>query len=195
MIPELFKPTFLYVKKHTITGKLYFGKTTVKNPDKYLGSGSYWVNHITKHGKKHVETLWYCLFIDQEECTNFAIAFSAQQNICSSDDWLNIIPENGLGGRCLGLPAWNKGMVMPKEQKEKLSKSMLGVKRIPFSGEHKRNISESLKGKLKSKETRNKISISCLGNKRGPQSKETIEKRVLAYKKTCNKRLEHAFST
>lgn len=36
-----FEPTYLYIKQHSITGKLYFGKT-VKNPEKYNGSGSPW---------------------------------------------------------------------------------------------------------------------------------------------------------
>ena len=26
-----FKPTYLYIKQHTVTGKLYFGKTTKDN--------------------------------------------------------------------------------------------------------------------------------------------------------------------
>ena len=38
--------TYLYVKKHAVTGKLYFGKTTAKDPIKYPGSGKYWSNHI-----------------------------------------------------------------------------------------------------------------------------------------------------
>lgn len=44
----VFRPTFLYIKQHTITGKLYFGKTS-KNLDKmlsYKGSGKYWLDHI-----------------------------------------------------------------------------------------------------------------------------------------------------
>lgn len=32
-----FKPTFLYLKQHSVTGKLYFGKTVSKDPSKYKG--------------------------------------------------------------------------------------------------------------------------------------------------------------
>lgn len=89
--------TYLYIKRHSVTGKLYFGKTN-KNPESYLGSGTHWKNHIKKHGKDFVETLWYCFFHDQEECTKFALMFSEQQNIVESNDWLNLVPENGMNG-------------------------------------------------------------------------------------------------
>ena len=52
------KPTYLYIKQHTKTGLLYFGKT-VNDPNKYHGSGKRWVKHIKKHGKQYIETLWY----------------------------------------------------------------------------------------------------------------------------------------
>ncbi len=50
--------TYLYIKQHTITGKLYFGKT-IRDPLKYFGSGLHWSPHIRVHGKEHVMTLWY----------------------------------------------------------------------------------------------------------------------------------------
>ena len=71
-----FTPTYLYIKQHSITGKLYFGKTTSKDPVRYLGSGKHWLRHIKVHGKEHIETLWYCLFTEQEELTKFALLFS-----------------------------------------------------------------------------------------------------------------------
>lgn len=92
-----FKPTFLYIKQHSITGLLYFGKTT-SNPEEYLGSGKYWLNHINKHGKEHVNNLWYCLFYDEQECKEFALSFSHQQNIIESKGWANLINENGTTG-------------------------------------------------------------------------------------------------
>ena len=92
-----FKQTFLYIKQHSITGKCYFGKTTQKDPIKYKGGGLRWSYHLKKHGHD-VETLWYCLFIDQEECTKFAESFSKQEDIANSDLWLNLKHENGLDG-------------------------------------------------------------------------------------------------
>ena len=92
-----FKPTYLYIKQHSITGKLYFGKT-IKDPEKYLGSGKHWLRHIKKHGKEHVVNLWYCLFLDGESIKEFALNFSIQENIVDSEQWLNLVNENGLDG-------------------------------------------------------------------------------------------------
>lgn len=64
-------PTHLYVKRHAVTGKCYFGKTTEADPVKYLGSGKVWARHIKKHGIEHVETIWHEIFTDQEACTEF----------------------------------------------------------------------------------------------------------------------------
>lgn len=92
-----FTPTYLYIKRHSVTGKLYFGKT-IRDPETYFGSGLHWKRHIEKHGKDHVETLWYCLFIDKESCPEFALNFSEQRQIVESKEWLNVKPENGLDG-------------------------------------------------------------------------------------------------
>jgi hypothetical protein len=97
-----FKPTFIYIKQHSKTGLLYFGKTSRSSfsfrPDSYLGSGKYWKSHLNTHGKQYVITLWYCLFTDKEELIKFALAFSKQENIVKSSDWANLKPENGLDG-------------------------------------------------------------------------------------------------
>lgn len=61
-----FKPTYLYIKRHSITGLMYFGKTTKSDPVEYKGSGLVWTRHIRKHGKKHVETVWHKLFVNRE---------------------------------------------------------------------------------------------------------------------------------
>lgn len=98
MYLQTFKPTFLYIKQHSETGKLYFGKTCQSNVERYKGSGSYWRKHINKHGRNKVETLWYCLFNTKEECSQFALSFSLQENIVESDKWANLKPENGLEG-------------------------------------------------------------------------------------------------
>lgn len=101
---QSFKPTFLYIKRHIVTGILYFGKTT-KNPDKYKGSGLLWRRILRKHGT-NVETLWYCLFLDQESCTDFALKFSKINNIVESDQWANLVEENGIDGALVGHPSF-----------------------------------------------------------------------------------------
>ena len=117
------KPTVLYIKQHSITGLKYFGKTT-RDPLKYNGSGKHWNPHIKKHGKKYVINLWVSEpFTDSIAISEFALAFSRDNNIVESEDWANIDPENGLDGGVPGVPsplkgessgrkgktAWNKG--------------------------------------------------------------------------------------
>ena len=99
-----FKPTFLYVKQHSVTGKLYFGKTT-KNPETYHGSGKHWKLHIAKHGTQYIETLWYQLYYDAETIKSDALSLSKSLNIVESSDWLNLIDEDGIGN---GLPPGHK---------------------------------------------------------------------------------------
>jgi hypothetical protein len=92
-----FKPTFLYIKQHAVTGKLYFGKTT-RNVEKYTGSGIHWGRHISLHGKDKVVTLWYCLFIDIQTLYDTAVKMSEIMDIVASNDFLNFKPETGLDG-------------------------------------------------------------------------------------------------
>lgn len=124
----MFKPTYLYIKEHTETKLKYFGKTTLSDPVKYLGSGKYWLNHIEKHGKDKVTTTWYHLFTDQNELTNFAIKFSKDNNITESDDWANLCDENGLSG---GYRQNNHLRILnsfpqTEESKQKRSKALKG---------------------------------------------------------------------
>lgn len=93
-----FKPTWLYIKQHTITGKLYFGKTTASDPYKYPGSGLVWQRHINKHGTDHVVTLYAELFNSFDECRQFALEFSNKMNIVESKQWANLKLEDGMMG-------------------------------------------------------------------------------------------------
>jgi hypothetical protein len=97
-----FLPTYLYIKTHNVTGLKYFGKTT-NDPTNYRGSGTYWTDHIKKHGYDcTTEILGF--FTDKEECTQIAIKFSQENDIVNSVDinkkkiWANLVEENGLDG-------------------------------------------------------------------------------------------------
>jgi hypothetical protein len=91
------KPTYLYIKKHSITGLKYFGKTS-QDPYKYLGSGLYWKKHIKKHGKKFIETIWVSELYYDTLIVDIAVKFSIENNIVESKDWANMRIENGLDG-------------------------------------------------------------------------------------------------
>lgn len=92
-----FKPTRLYIKE--LNGLKYFGKTVRKNIEKYSGSGIHWKNHIKRHGKENIKTLWISeWYYDPHELQEFALIFSEKNNIVESKEWANIKPENGLNG-------------------------------------------------------------------------------------------------
>lgn len=127
---EIFKPTFLYIKRHTKTGLLYFGKTVNKDVTKYLGSGSYWKAHIRKHGKEFVETLWYCLYLDENSVKEAADSFSEMYLIVESKSWANLIKETGLDRG--GIP---KGKKQSLEQRKAQSIRQAGIKRPKTFGQ------------------------------------------------------------
>jgi len=104
-----FRPTYLMIKRHKLTGLMYFCKTTEKNYEKYKGSGRYWKSHLRIHGRL-VETVWHQLFENKDELTEFALFFSEFYDIVNAKDkfgnkiWANEIPEDGLqGGQNKGL--------------------------------------------------------------------------------------------
>lgn len=92
-----FIPTWLIVKKHKKTGLKYFCKTYRYNPITYKGSGTVWRRHMKKHGSD-VETIWYRLFENKNELVKYATKFSIENNIIESNEWANLILENGLDG-------------------------------------------------------------------------------------------------
>lgn len=85
---------YLYIKQHSITGLKYFG-CTGNNPFSYEGSGTYWKPHIRKHGKSKIKTLEVWGFDLEDDCSEFAIKFSEDNNIVNSKEWANKIPEFG----------------------------------------------------------------------------------------------------
>ena len=90
----------LYIKKHKGTGLKYFGRTT-QEVYSYPGSGTYWKNHCNKYGWD-IETTDVFYFETQEECTEFALKFSKDNNIVESKDWANMMEEDGLIGFAAG---------------------------------------------------------------------------------------------
>jgi hypothetical protein len=180
-----FKPTRLYIKRHKITNKYYFGKTTAGDPVKYKGSGKRWTSHIKKHGQEHVETVWCKLFHDRIELMEFAIVFSVSNNIVKSNTWLNLIQENGVDGGSA------KGRKFNAETRAKMSLSHTGLRRHIFTEQHKKNMSESHKGtrtgkdnsfygKTHSAETKERIRIAATGRR---LSDESIAKRTATRRK------------
>lgn len=74
---------------------------------------------------------------------------------------------------------YNKGGTITEEHKKKVSNALKGRKKQPFTKEHKKTISKGVKELWKNSEYRAMMSKSHIGYK---QSKETIEKRVKQFR-------------
>jgi len=180
-----FRPTYLYIKRHNLTGKLYFGKTTLDYEEMlaYLGSGTLWNKHINKHGIEYVETIWFCLFYDKEDCRKFAENFSDQEKIVESKIWANLRPENGIdGGSAKGTGIGRK---QSKETCNKRAKSLLGntngrigntKNHPPITEENRARLVEIRTGSKQSAETIAKKSRSQTGQIRSEESKKNMRK-------------------
>jgi hypothetical protein len=121
--------TTLYIKRHSDTGLLYFGKTT-RDPMNYKGSGKYWNYHLKKHGA-HIDTIWTMSFEDIVECQEFAEAFSEIFDIVENDAWANLTIETGLDGR-----AGQKGEKRKPLTDETKSKKSISMKDYWANGGH-----------------------------------------------------------
>ena len=150
---------YLYVKQHQSTGLLYFGKTTKADPFKYTGSGKHWIRHINKHGAD-ISTIDVWGFDNQDACTSFALEFSEKHCIVESNEWANLIPENGLDGSATGA----------KHSEESKAK-MRGRK---CSEATKAKIRAAQLGKPKSEETKAKIRAAQLGKKLSEEHKAKL---------------------
>jgi uncharacterized protein YdbL (DUF1318 family) len=173
---NIYKPTWLYIKQHRITGLKYFGKTT-QDPYRYKGSGIYWKRHLEKFGND-VSTTWVKLFETQEELTKYALSFSNDKDIVNSKEWANLKPEDGLdGGNMKGV---NAGITRSAETKKLLSdiNSKPNIERygIEKASEIARKKSKSTKGKKLTTEHKINLSNARLGIQFSEEHCENISK-------------------
>jgi len=138
----------LYIATHNKTGFKYFGKTnrffTEKDlQEKYHGSGLRWLRHLKKHGDDVTMEI-YGIY-NTKDVEKIAMNFSKDNDIANSNEWANIINENGLNGGSIAGPNHPaRGIVRTKEQKEATSKVH---KNKIVSKETRKKISESNKGR------------------------------------------------
>jgi hypothetical protein len=88
----------IYVKQAP-SGILYLGRTSSDNPEKYLGSGKYWMNHISSHGytSKDIKT-WILDEVEtHDELRELGRYYSKLFNVAKSDKWANLKDEEGEG--------------------------------------------------------------------------------------------------
>lgn len=113
-----YKPSYLYIKTHNLTGLKYFGKTCESNPHRYKGSGTEWMKHLDVYGYDVTTELLNDgkPYENIDDFIRDALEFSNSHNIVNAVDdfgnkiWANLVVESGLGGA-----PWSP------DQKEKLS--------------------------------------------------------------------------
>lgn len=187
------------IKRHVLTGKRYFCKSTVEKYERYKGSGDYWQNHIKKHGTKHVITEWASEpFTDPADVEEFALLFSELHDIVKSKEWANKKPENGLDGGGPGPdeatakklratfqdPVWKATV-----GKDRTRKSLEGfakttsdpVWKATTGAQLAKNASERFKGVSKPESQRKKMSETQLANGgNGPEKHTDATKRKIS---------------
>ena len=170
-----FIPTWLYIKRHRVTGLKYFGKT-IRDPVAYKGSGLYWKSHIKKYGNE-VDTIWCQLFLDPESLEKYAIEFSTTNSIVESLEWANLKIEDGKMGGAYGEVSTvtrkkiseNSKRHKHSEESRKKIKAARALQDAPMLGKKhtadaKKKISESLKSRpKKEKKTTTKTYRSRFG--------------------------------
>jgi hypothetical protein len=134
------------IKTHNKTKLKYLCKCTNRDPYKYKGSGVYWKRHLKDHGSD-ITTEVIFQTEDLNEFNSACLRYSKEFNVKDSDEWANLIEENGLdGGTTHTNPYWLKGFKHSNESKSKISESSK-KKRVPLSENVKQKISDALRGK------------------------------------------------
>lgn len=132
---------YLYVKTHKKTGLKYLGYTK-RDPYTYLGSGSYWNDHLRIHGN-HIDTEVLLETDSKDTIKSTGQYYSNLWNIVDAKDesgkklWANLKPEEGTGG---SIP---RTTPVPKSVGKKISKKLKGRVNGPHSAERKQNIAKS----------------------------------------------------
>ena len=86
----------LFLKTHN-KGLKYLCKSEQEEWKKYLGSGVYWKRYLKIYGKG-IETKLLFETNDLEEFKKVCLAESKERNIVESEDYANLIMENGVDG-------------------------------------------------------------------------------------------------
>ena len=212
---DIYIPTILLIKRHNKTGKKYFHKTTRLNLiETYTGSGKLWEKHLKKHGNDW-SNIWISeVFYNKDDLVEFAEFVSEELDIVKSDEWANLIPENGLDGGSRteyytedirkkmseskkeflkNNPNPHIGLKRSEETKRRIGEKSIGRQStlgwIP-SEETRRKISESNKGKKLSLETRNRMSESKKGSTLSEETKNKLReinkgKKMLYDERVC----------
>lgn len=158
---------YIYKITNILNGKIYVGQRTSKkdiSEDKYMGSGVFYKRAVDKYGKENFKKslLEYC---NKDNIDEREIYWIAKLNSTDLNIGYNLCAG---GGTTLGLK-------MTEEQKQKVSKSLIGNKRtLGFkpTKETMSRMSKSHTGKKHSQETKEKCRNCFKGRKHTEENKE-----------------------
>jgi hypothetical protein len=95
----------LLLKIHNVTHLKYLCMTSQEDYKRYPGSGTYWREHLGKHGYD-VTTILLYETESKEEFTKISSAVSDKLNIVERKDFANLRPETGQGGDTVSNKIW-----------------------------------------------------------------------------------------
>jgi hypothetical protein len=171
---------YLYLKKHNVSGLKYLG-ITKRNPSTYPGSGKHWKAHLKKYGNDVSTEILF-----ETECKDLlaerGLQLSIEWDIVKSREFANLVNEAGYEGR-------NHGYICPESNKKHLSKLFKGkplkpehIEKLRYakSEEHKKKISDTLKGNTLTNDCKKKISAALKDKPKPTRSEEHSNKIRLA---------------
>jgi len=156
------KTVYLLLKTHNKTGLKYLCRHITKYEKtcyNYKGSGVRWTRHLEKHGNNvTTEIIAKCDSI--EEAKELGLQYSEKWNIVESEDFANLVPEDGQGGSG---PASHRKTYGSRFGYEQEPNRYVGNDNYAKLPEVRQKISERLKGRKFSDEHRQKLSESMMG--------------------------------
>ena len=95
----------LLIKTHNKTGLKYLCKRESEDWLKYSGSGVYWLKHLKIHGFDFSTELFFETK-DKKEFKKVALEYSNRFKVVESDEWANLVNEQGDGGNTTSNKIW-----------------------------------------------------------------------------------------
>ena len=155
------KYNFVYLTTNLIDGKQYVGDHSSDNLDhsktkNYLGSGKYIQRAVKLHSKENFKRDILEFFETKQEVFDAQAKFINEYNTLVPNGY-NISPMGGMQvfegcsvetAKQISVTKKSQHLVMPEEQKLKISKALEGVKKPPRTKEHSDKISKAKKGKV-----------------------------------------------
>lgn len=212
---------YLMIKRNKHTGLKYLCRKltyTDEEAIQYLGSGSKWRLDIELYGRdkiEHVEIIFKCEESKLEEFKQVALENSFKFNVVESNEWANVIHEDGSTDRCGSTKENNvtKGMVwiykneiQKRVNPHELESYISNGWKHGYTESYRKNISNALKGKPaknKGRQTKKLSEYKSYASKRKygiisqidpitkklrkPQESNTTEKRRNTSKKCLNR--------